>query len=113
MFKPVVLLSIFAAACATVADLRGSEPFIQDTSSKSVQTISACLADQWASRSGVTSTTPRANGYSLTLSYTVYSSRIVAAQIDIEDLGASRSITVYARKGDDNDKLRGEVASCV
>lgn len=57
--------------------------------------------------------TPRPSGVALTLSYVVYSSTMAAVTVDIDDLANERLVSVYARKGDRSEKLKGEVAACV
>lgn len=101
------------SGCATVADLREGPAFIQTETPKSVQVFTACLSDQWASRSGSTSAVPRPNGMAVTLSYVIYSRTVPAVTVNVDDQGQSRSVTVYARKGDRSDKLRREIAACV
>ncbi len=49
----------------------------------------------------------------MTLTYTVYSSQLPAAVIDVDTLGVSRRVTVHARKGDEGTKLRNEINACV
>jgi hypothetical protein len=101
------------AGCTTVADLRQEPAFIQTVTQKSVQAFAACLADQWTARSGTTNSVPRPNGTALTLSYQVYSNTVAAVTVTVDDLGQSRAVSVYARKGDRSDKLRREIDACL
>lgn len=106
-------LASLSACTTTVADLQERTPFIETTTAKSVQAYSACLAQQWAARSGTVNTTPREKGVAMTLSYLTIGSAIIAATVNIDDLGASRAVTVYARKGDGKDKLGREINACL
>ena len=113
MKKFVLLLAIGASACTTVSDLRTSDPFVEGRSGKEVQQIASCIAAQWEARSGVTNSTPRPNGQSLALTYTMFSSPLPAAVVDIDAEGEGSIIKAYARKGDRSDKLRSEVTGCL
>lgn len=113
MKKLIVVGSALIAACTTVSDLRDNTPAIQTSSSRSVQEISACIAQQWAARSGQTNMVPREHGVSMNLTYMVYSSALPAVVVDIDDSGSARSVLVYARKGDNGPKLKNEIKECV
>ncbi|AHE57437.1 hypothetical protein [Sphingomonas sanxanigenens] len=97
----------------TSADLRDKGPRHRFTSSKQVDEIVSCVAEQWTRRSGTTSVVPRDKGKSISLTYQVYSDTVNAVTIDVEDTGASRDVTVFAGKGDDNKKLQDELGACL
>ncbi|MFP5432867.1 MAG: hypothetical protein ACLGIM_07075 [Alphaproteobacteria bacterium] len=108
----LILACLSASGCTTVADLRAGQPAIKKWTSKTVQEISSCLAQQWAARSGQTNIVPRERGVSMNLTYAVYSSALPAVVVDIDDDGATRSVAVYARKGDNGAKLQAELGRC-
>lgn len=111
--KALLAFTLALGGCATVADLRTSAPFMRLETAKGVQEVGSCVAQQWSARSGSTNTAPRPAGLTLTLSYVVYSNTLTAAAVDVDDRGSSRTVSVYARKGDANDKLRREISACV
>jgi len=112
MKTPLIFL-LMLSGCTTVADLQAKPAFIEAASDKSLSQLSECFARQWQARSGTVNSVQRDDGFTMTLTYVVYSSTLPAAVIDVDEDKGRRKVVVHARKGDDGQKLRGEIGRCV
>lgn len=114
MREMILAGTVALAGCATTtADLRERAPFISTQSAKAPDEIAGCIAQQWTERSGVTSSAPRPNGQTLTLTYNALSTALPAATVDIDGTASGSTVAVYARGADSSDKLRAEVNGCL
>jgi uncharacterized protein YceK len=111
--RRIALALLLLSGCSTVADLQERPAFIEATSTKTSDQLAQCFADQWHRRSGTVNSTPRAGGFTMTLTYMVYSNAVPAAVIDVDDQSGSRRVVVHARNGDDGSKLKREISACL
>lgn len=98
------LLTIVAGAaiisgCATVADLRSRTPTVERLSTKSVQEITACVAQRLSNQRGVTvASTPLQSGASLAVTGMFSSNPVTYAVFDVEDLGQQRRLRLFDKR---------------
>ncbi len=113
MRSGVSLLVIAATAACSVSPgaLRSQAPFFHISSQRSAAEIGKCISSAWESRSATVTSTPRGNGFTLTLKQKspVPNTEVL---VDVEDSGNTRSITVYSEEGAADQKLRGDIEVC-
>ena len=109
-YGALLAMTTATAACSvSPAGLRSQAPPFHISSQRTAGEIGQCISSAWESRSGSVSSSPGANGLTLTLRS---SAPATAAVVDVEDSGNTRSITVHANNGALDQKLRGEIEVC-
>ncbi|AHE55543.1 hypothetical protein [Sphingomonas sanxanigenens] len=113
MHRSICLLAVMLSGCAvTASDLRARAPIASLSSTKAVNEIAACVADQWSKQNGAVASTPRPNGTSVTLTMQDFNVLTMYAA-DIEDRGSERALTAYAAKGARFKKVSDDLQLCV
>lgn len=105
--------AIALAAAASLEDQTDKAPNLLTESQRSVNEIIGCFAEEWERRNGFVTTSPRQNGMRISLSYRIFGQKMTAVLINVDDIDENRKVSVFARKGDFNKKLRNEISRCV
>lgn len=105
------------AACATVSDLRQTNPIVDVQSAKAVQAIAACISENLSKRSANVNATPRGNGTSLAMTGQFFSNTQAYLVVDIDDVGAHRTVRAYVKGGASTSNAdpsgNSDITSCV